>query len=109
VSFVDEFGFGPQVSEGYSEGYKALVDLDRGDKFTLGRKEVYRVIERSRGATIKIVVVDGGAERKSYLLRPAGQDYTDYSTAGVFERINGEYSTTPRAVGAIKLVEVGCE
>lgn len=81
----DDFGFSDEErgeSEGRSPHYEDLVGLDRGDTFTIGnRKPIYRVIGAltdrgtAKGSQTKLVVIDGGGERKSYEIRTTGDDY----------------------------------
>ena len=81
----DSFGFSDEErgeSEGRSSHYDDLVDLDRGDTFTIGnRKPIYRVIGAltdrgtAKGSQTKLVVIDGSAERKTYEIRTTGEDY----------------------------------
>ena len=81
----DAFGFSDEErgeSEDRSSHYDDLVGLDRGDTFTIGnRKPVYRVIGaltdrgKAKGSQTKLVVIDGSAERKTYEIRPTGEDY----------------------------------
>ena len=80
----DEFGFSDEErgeSQPSSQAYEELVSLDRGDTFTIGnRKPVYRVIGAPTesgivGSQIKTVVIDGSAERKSYIVMGVTEDF----------------------------------
>jgi len=80
----DEFGFSDEErgeAKPSTPAYEDLVALDRGDTFTIGnRKPVYRVIGAPTesgivGSQTKTVVIDGSAERKSYIVRGVTEDF----------------------------------
>ena len=82
---MEGFGFSDEEKgepEGKDPHLEDLLGLDRGDTFTIGnRKPVYRVLGAPReggkavGSPIKLAVIDGSAERKSYEIRTTGDDY----------------------------------
>ena len=107
----DEFGFSDEErgeSEPTDPDLQTLMDLDRDDKFTIGnRKPVYRIIGKAgqyKGATTKVAVIDGSAERKFYMIKVVDLP----ATVGAFEAINaaGDTGDTPKGkVGTVVRVE----
>lgn len=79
--------------------YEDLISLDSGDTFTIGnRKPVYRIIGApgsSVGAVTKVAVIDGSSERKYYIVKPVGDDYT----VGAFEAVGGGRETVDKPRG----------
>lgn len=75
---------------------QTLMDLERGDKFTIGnRKPIFRVIgHKEKGKMQKPVVIDGTAERKFYIVKVVELP----ATVAAFEAINaaGDVGDTPR-------------
>jgi len=105
----DEFGSSDEErgeSEPTDPDLQTLMDLDRGDKFTIGnRKPVYRVIgNNEKGKMSKPAVIDGSAERKFYMIKVVDLP----ATVGAFEATNaaGDTGDTPRGkVGTVVRVE----
>jgi hypothetical protein len=97
----DAFGFsdeerGDAAATSPDPHYEDLIELDRGDTFTIGnRKPVYRVIGapaesgKTKGSQIKTVVIHGSAERKYYIVKGVSEDYA----VGAFEAVGGGTDT----------------
>ena len=97
----EEFGFSDEErgeSEGKSPALQTLLDLDRGDKFTIGaRKPIYRVIgTKDKGTRRKRIVIDGSAERKMYMLKVVDEDTYDVAA---FEVVGGGTDTLDKPRG----------
>jgi len=82
--------------------YEDLIELDRGDTFTIGdRKPIYRVIGaptangKAKGSPIKTAVIHGSAERKYYIIKGVSEDYA----VGAFEAVGGGSDTVENPRG----------
>ncbi len=103
----DAFGFsdeerGDAATTSPDPHYEDLIELDRGDTFTIGdRKPIYRVIGaptangKAKGSPIKTAVIHGSAERKYYIIKGVSEDYA----VGAFEAVGGGSDTVENPRG----------
>ncbi len=97
-SGFEGFGFDVDDQEVESNPEKeALASLDLGDEFTIGRrKQVYRVINKSKNALIKRVVKVGTKGRISYILQRVNPEGFEVAPFKII-RADGTHEESPAA------------